>query len=246
MNVQAKVRPADDASERFAQIDWRNVEDGLNELGAAVLERLLSPKECREIAALYDGGAFRSHIVMARHGFGKGEYKYFSYPLPALVESLRTALYPRLAPIANAWNARMSIEMRYPDKHREFLALCHSRGQTRPTPLLLRYETGDYNCLHQDLYGELAFPLQAAILLSEPGAGFHRRRVRDDRAAAAHAVARRGDPAVTRRRGGVRGASSAGERDARDVPREPPARHEPAAIGPAPHAGRDFPRREIG
>ena len=172
MNVEGKIRAVDDTSERFARIDWRRVEDGLNETGAAVLEQVLTPKECREIAALYDGGAFRSHIVMARHGFGKGEYKYFSYPLPALVENLRTALYPRLAPIANAWNARMNIEMRYPDEHREFLALCHDRGQTRPTPLLLQYKTGDYNCLHQDLYGELAFPLQGAILLSDPSKDF--------------------------------------------------------------------------
>ena len=138
-----------------------------------MLERVLTPTECRDIAALYDGGGtFRSHIVMARHGFGKGEYKYFSYPLPPLIGSLRTALYPHLIPVANAWNERMGIATRYPDAHRDFLALCHSQGQTRPTPLLLRYETGDYNCLHQDLYGDLAFPLQAAILLAQPGKDF--------------------------------------------------------------------------
>jgi len=173
MNVQAKVALAAEPAERLAQIDWRSVERELNETGAAVLERVLTPTECRDIAALYDGGGtFRSHIVMARHGFGKGEYKYFSYPLPLVIGSLRTALYPHLVPVANAWNERMGIATRYPDAHRDFLALCHSQGQTRPTPLLLRYETGDYNCLHQDLYGDLAFPLQAAILLAQPGKDF--------------------------------------------------------------------------
>ncbi len=172
MNVAAKIGAAD-AGGRLARIDWERVADALNDTGAAMVERLLTAKECREIAALYDDDSrFRSRIVMARHGFGQGEYKYFSYPLPPLVESLRTALYPHLAPIANGWNERMGVAMRYPAKHREFLALCHERGQTRPTPLLLRYEAGDYNCLHQDLYGELAFPLQTAILLSEPGKDF--------------------------------------------------------------------------
>ncbi len=172
MNVAAKIGAAD-AGGRLARIDWERVADALNDTGAAMVERLLTAKECREIAALYDDDSrFRSRIVMARHGFGQGEYKYFSYPLPPLVESLRTALYPHLAPIANGWNERMGVAMRYPAKHREFLALCHESGQTRPTPLLLRYEAGDYNCLHQDLYGELAFPLQTAILLSEPGKDF--------------------------------------------------------------------------
>jgi hypothetical protein len=170
VNIEARVDVA--SAGRLARIDWRCVEDELNETGAAVLERLLSPEECRETAALYDHGAFRSRIVMAQHSFGKGEYKYFSHPLPPLVETLRTVLYPHLAPIANAWNERMGLEARYPSGHRDFLELCHKRGQTRPTPLLLRYETGDYNCLHQDLYGELAFPLQVAILLSEPGKDF--------------------------------------------------------------------------
>jgi hypothetical protein len=172
VNVAAEIG-AKDADGRLAQIDWGCIAEELNGVGAAMVERLLTPKECREIAALYDeDGGFRSRIVMARHGFGQGEYKYFAYPLPPLVESLRTALYPHLAPIANAWNERMSVDLRYPTKHHEFLALCHRSGQARPTPLLLRYEAGDYNCLHQDLYGELAFPLQTAILLSEPGKDF--------------------------------------------------------------------------
>jgi len=137
------------------------------------MEKLLSPEECAEIAALYPHEEhFRSHIVMARHGFGKGEYRYFKYPLPALLGSLRTALYPRLSDVANAWNERMGIDRRYPETHAEFLKLCHDAGQTRPTPLLLQYASGDFNALHQDLYGELAFPIQVAILLSEPGRDF--------------------------------------------------------------------------
>ena len=130
-------------------------------------------EECRQIAGLYPAEAhFRSHIHMARHGFGKGEYRYFKYPLPDLVGGLRTALYPHLAAIANDWNARMGVERRYPDGHAAFLKQCHDAGQTRSTPLLLQYVPGDFNCLHQDLYGDLAFPLQVAILLSEPGKDF--------------------------------------------------------------------------
>lgn len=138
-----------------------------------MLERLLSPDECRALAGLYsDETRFRSRVVMARHGFGRGEYKYFSYPLPGMVAYLRSALYPRLAPIANRWNAAMRIDVRYPQTHADFLARCHEAGQVRPTPLLLQYGADDYNCLHQDLYGEHVFPLQVAILLSEPGTDF--------------------------------------------------------------------------
>ena len=172
MNIQTEIGAAR-SGKRLERIDWGRAENDLNMSGAALLGPLLTPEECREVAALYDDDSlFRSRIVMARHGFGQGEYKYFSYPLPGLVGSLRTALYPHLAPIADAWNERLGVETRYPPEHRDFLALCHEHGQTRPTPLLLRYEAGDYNCLHQDLYGELAFPLQATILLSAPGKDF--------------------------------------------------------------------------
>lgn len=159
--------------QRISAYDWANLSDELSGFGCAVIRQLLSPGECRQIAALYpDEGRFRSHIHMARHGFGKGEYKYFKYPLPDLLGELRTALYPRLARIANEWNARMGVEARYLDKHATFLKQCHEAGQTRPTPLLLQYVPGDFNCLHQDLYGDLAFPLQVAILLSEPDKDF--------------------------------------------------------------------------
>ncbi|WP_316976373.1 2OG-Fe(II) oxygenase [Shumkonia mesophila] len=165
--------PMGPPAERVSRVDWPAVAAELAGQGAAMLGTLLAPDECREIAALYaDDGRFRNRIVMARHGFGQGEYKYFAYPLPGPIGDLRTALYARLAPVANQWNERMGLGERYPADHEEFLARCHEAGQIRPTPLLLRYETGDYNCLHQDLYGELAFPLQVVILLSEPGKDF--------------------------------------------------------------------------
>jgi len=177
MNAPARMRTA--ASEaaspadRAAQIAWSGVADELSRQGAAVLERLITADECRELALLYPHEEhFRSHVVMSRHGFGKGEYRYFKYPLPNLTAGLRTALYPRLVPIANDWNRRMGVGTRYPARHEDFLDLCHKAGQERPTPLLLQYGPGDYNCLHQDLYGDLAFPLQVAILLSEPGRDF--------------------------------------------------------------------------
>ncbi len=158
---------------RVDTYDWKALAGELDGFGCAVIPRLLSPDECGEISRLYaDERHFRSHVIMARHGFGKGEYRYFSYPLPGLLGGLRTALYPRLAGIANNWNERMGIEKRYPDEHAAFLMQCHDAGQRRPTPLLLQYKPGDFNCLHQDLYGELAFPIQVAILLSEPGRDF--------------------------------------------------------------------------
>jgi hypothetical protein len=141
--------------------------------GYAILPRLLSPDACAEAAGWYDRPElFRSTIAMARHGFGRGEYRYFRYDLPPLVADLRTGLYPPFASIANAWNATLGLDQRFPGTHTEYLARCHAAGQTRPTPLLLRYGPGDYNCLHQDLYGEHVFPLQVAILLSEPGRDF--------------------------------------------------------------------------
>jgi len=165
--------PDGDVEERTRPIDWVRVGQDLDARGSAVLERLILPDECRALAAFYpEDSIFRSRIVMGRHGFGRGEYKYFSYPLPGIIESLRTALYPRLAPIANRWNESMRIDVRYPAEHSDFIARCHEAGQRKPTPLLLQYEAGDYNCLHQDLYGEHVFPLQVAILLSAPGGDF--------------------------------------------------------------------------
>lgn len=158
---------------RLARIDWTGFRAEMDGFGCAILPALLTPDECAAIAALYPQEQhFRSHIHMARHGFGRGEYRYFKYPLPDPVGALRAALYPRLAAVANDWNARMGLPARYPPDHAGFLRDCHQAGQTRPTPLLLQYVPGDYNCLHQDLYGDLAFPLQAAFLLSRPGQDF--------------------------------------------------------------------------
>ncbi len=159
--------------DRIAAYDWDAIAARLDREGWAVLPGLLSEGECDGIAASYGPtDAFRSHVHMARHGFGRGEYRYFSYPLPDLVEAARTALYPRIAPVANDWHARMGIDVRFPTEHGAFLERCHRAGQRRPTPLLLEYREGDYNCLHQDLYGDHVFPLQVAVLLSAPGRDF--------------------------------------------------------------------------
>lgn len=154
---------------RIEDFDWAAVGVDLDRQGWTVLPKLLTADQCDTMASIYgDTPAFRSRVIMSRHGFGRGEYRYFSYPLPGPVQALRTGLYPRLAPIANAWHERMRMDVRFPATHAEFLERCHAAGQRRPTPLLLQYGPGDYNCLHQDLYGEHVFPLQLAILLSEP------------------------------------------------------------------------------
>jgi hypothetical protein len=169
-----RPRPAGaNVAARVAALDWAGIAAGLDAHGYATTGALLTPAECAALAGAYSSDhLFRSRIVMARHGFGRGEYKYFAYPLPELIEALRTALYPALATIANRWNEAMGIAVRYPHDHREYLARCHEAGQTKPTPLLLQYGEGDYNCLHQDIYGEHVFPLQVTFLLARPHADF--------------------------------------------------------------------------
>ena len=178
MSTQTKRAPttitsAKDVEQRVIAIDWKRVSQDLDAHGSAMIKQLITPAECDALAQLYpEDGIFRSRVVMAQHGFGRGEYKYFSYPLPDIIAGLRTAIYPRLAPVANRWNTAMGINVRYPEKHADFIARCHDAGQLKPTPLLLQYRAGDYNCLHQDLYGEHVFPLQVTILLSEPERDF--------------------------------------------------------------------------
>jgi uncharacterized protein len=170
---RALAHASDPIAGRVDGYDWSEIAAALDDQGSALIDGLLTPAECAGLAGLYAHEEhFRSHVRMARHGFGRGEYRYFSYPLPALVAGLRTALYAQLSPIANAWHDRLGVARRYPLHHDEFIDQCHAAGQARPTPLLLQYGPGDFNCLHQDLYGDLAFPLQVAILLSEPGADF--------------------------------------------------------------------------
>jgi uncharacterized protein len=171
--ARAGLSVAPSPAARVSAIDWGRAEDSLDADGFALLPGLVAPEECRDLACSYDRDeAFRSRVVMARHGFGRGEYKYWAYPLPPLVARLRLALYPPLAVLANRWAERLGEAMRYPEAHPEFLARCRAAGQTKPTPLILKYGEGDYNCLHQDLYGEHVFPLQVAVLLSAPGEDF--------------------------------------------------------------------------
>jgi hypothetical protein len=158
---------------RLAALDWAAIEQSLDREGSATITGLLDAAECDNLSALYGHQElFRAHVLMARHGFGRGEYQYFRYPLPELVGQLRGALYPKLVALANRWSEQMGLAVRYPLEHEDFLQRCHQAGQQRPTPLLLQYGPEDYNCLHQDLYGEHVFPLQVAILLSEPGEDF--------------------------------------------------------------------------
>jgi hypothetical protein len=160
-------------AQRIAMLDWPRLEADLDAHACAIARSLLTPYECRALVETYAvEGRFRRRIAMAQHGFGQGEYKYFAYPLPDVITELRTALYPRLVGVANRWNESMGTPVRYPSDHAAFLQRCHRAGQSRPTPLLLQYGTGDYNCLHQDLYGEHVFPLQVTVLLSVPGRDF--------------------------------------------------------------------------
>ena len=167
------IDSAKSAAAKVRTLDWERVSQDLDAQGSAVIEAILSPEECWALAGLYmKDDIFRSRVVMERHGFGRGEYKYFSYPLPGLIAALRTAIYPHLVPIANRWNNAMGIDVRYPEKHADFIERCHRAGQAKPTPLLLKYRVDDYNCLHQDLYGEHVFPLQLTVLLSKPDQDF--------------------------------------------------------------------------
>ncbi|MDF1691491.1 MAG: 2OG-Fe(II) oxygenase [Zhongshania sp.] len=161
------------ANHSLAKIDWLQLEDQLNSRGSALIQSLFNAETCREVIAQYPQQAlFRKRVVMERHGYGRGEYQYFSYPLPDLVAELRRDVYAGLVPVANRWNELMGLATRFPDTHEEFIQRCHAAGQCSPTPLMLRYEAGDYNCLHQDLYGEHVFPLQMVVLLSDPKRDF--------------------------------------------------------------------------
>jgi len=177
MNARAEkavaLASASEVTPRVDLVDWARISQDLDDRGTATIAGLLTAAECESMAALYGvDEMFRSRVVMARHGFGRGEYKYFAYPLPSSIGSLRAALYRRLAPVANRWHVAMGIDLRFPEQHADFLERCHAAGQRRPTPLLLQYGVDDYNCLHQDLYGEHVFPLQVAVLLSEPQRDF--------------------------------------------------------------------------
>jgi uncharacterized protein len=171
----AKSKPADGTAlaKHVAGLDWPGLTADLDARGFAVIPGLLSAEQCRAVTALYpDDERFRKRVVMEQHGYGRGEYRYFAYPLPPIVAALRTALYPPLAEVADRWNEALKIDVRYPADHAAYVERCHQAGQTRPTPLVLRYGPGDFNCLHQDVYGEHVFPFQVVVLLKEPGTDF--------------------------------------------------------------------------
>ena len=172
-SAHARKPEPNDIADRVAALGWARIAGELDAHGCATTGALLSAEECAALSSRYgDDGIYRSRVIMARHGFGRGEYKYFAYPLPEIVASLRAALYPPLAEVANRWNEQLGLDQRFPAGHAAYLNRCQAAGQTKPTPLLLQYGAGDYNCLHQDVYGELAFPLQVAFLLSRPGEDF--------------------------------------------------------------------------
>lgn len=169
----ARADPGGETAARVTAFDWERIGRDIDARGCAMLSNLVSGEECDALAGLYAAeDVFRSRVIMARHGFGRGEYRYFKYPLPDSVAGLRTAFYPHLAPIANRWNEAMGVVVKYPRTHKSYIARCHEAGQSRPTPLLVQYGAGDYNCLHQDLYGEHVFPLQITVLLATPGRDF--------------------------------------------------------------------------
>jgi len=240
------LREATNASSRIEMLDWQQIARELNDQGSATLKGVLTPHECGALAGLYQNeSGFRSRVVMGSHGFGRGEYKYFSYPLPGIVQGLRTALYRELAPVANQWNQAMGIEVRYPREHADFVQRCHDAGQTRPTPLLLQYDVGDYNCLHQDLYGEHVFPIQVAFLLSEPGRDF----TGGEFVLTEQRPRMQSRPEVVqlpRRCRKLRGSSSTCTRKARNLSRQSAAWCKPPSFGATTYARHYLSRREIG
>jgi hypothetical protein len=234
------------AADRLAVIDWHEISASLDGRGYATTPPLLTAAECCALAALYAReDVFRSRVIMQRHSFGRGEYKYLRYPLPSGVEELRQAVYPHLALFANCWRERLHEEGGFPPSLDTYLAQCHAAGQQRPTPLLLKYEAGDYNCLHQDLHGDLVFPLQLTVLLSAPEEDFHRRRIPAGRAQAASAVERRGRTATARRGRHFPGPPSAGRRHPRPLSGHDAPRRQSPALRPALYARHHLPRCRV-
>ena len=232
-------------TDHVASLDWANIRAELDSHGFAVIGPILTVEQCETLTTTYDNeGLFRSRVVMARHGYGRGEYQYFAYPLPGLIGSLRTALYRPLAEIANHWNATMNIDVQFPQEHHLFIDRCHKAGQLKPTPLLLRYGPDDFNCLHQDLYGEHVFPLQVAFLLSKPGIDFTGGEfVLTEQRRACSRVSK----SFRSARAGCNfpGQSSACAGHARRVSRQYAARRKSVTLRPALHPGDHFSRRYL-